>query len=414
MHPALDPVTIASDFPILGAGPHTGDRLVYLDSAASAQKPTQVLDVMRDTYEHAYANVHRGVYAIAAEATARFEGAREKVRAFVGAASAREVIFTRGATEAINLVAYSWGAANVAAGDVIVATELEHHSNLVPWQQLAQRTGAQLRFLPVDAQGVVDIEQLDVFARAGNLKLVAITHVSNSLGTVNPIAEVCARAHALGAVVLVDGAQAAPHRVVDVAQLGCDFYAFSGHKLCGPTGAGVLWGREELLAAMPPFQFGGEMIRRVELEHTTFNDLPWKFEAGTPAFVEVIGLGAAIDYLSGIGMDAIHAHERQLTAQLYDALVAVPGVHVHGPAAGVERGGLVSFTMDGAHPHDIASLLDERDVCVRAGHHCTQPLMRKLGLHATARASVYLYNQEDDVDRLVAGLHHVREIFGVG
>ncbi len=399
------------DFPVLGEGSNAGGPLTYLDSAASSQKPLAVLDAMRDTYLHAYANVHRGVYHLAAEATSRFEGAREAIRSFIGAASAREVIFTRGTTEAINLVAYSWGMANVGPGDVIVCSELEHHSNLVPWQQLALRTGAQIRYMPVDDHGVMDINALDAFAREGTIKLVAFAHVSNTLGSVAPVRAIVERAHALGALVLVDGAQAAPHRVVDVTALGCDFYAFSGHKMCGPSGIGILWGREQVLADMPPFQFGGEMISRVAYESTTFNSLPWKFEAGTPAIVEAVGLGAAVSYLDAVGMERIAEHDHALTDHAVQAMLEVPGLALHGPPPGADRGGILSFTLDCAHPHDIATLLDARDVCVRAGNHCTQPLLRKMGLHATARASTYLYNGAEDIDRLVAALHEVRRIF---
>ena len=405
-----DTLGVVGDFPIL-APDDSGRRIIYLDSAASSQKPRQVLDAMQDTYEHAYANVHRGVYAIAAEATSRFEAARESIRSFIGARSPREVIFTRGTTEAINLVAYSWGDANVGAGDVIVCSELEHHSNLVPWQQLALRTGALLRFLPVDEHGVMDVDALEGFAREGSLRLVAVAHVSNTLGTVAPVEAIVREAHRLGATVLVDGAQSAPHRPVDVQAIGCDFYAFSGHKMCGPSGIGVLWGREEVLAAMPPFQFGGEMISRVDYAQTTFNDLPWKFEAGTPAIVEAIGLGAAARYLDAVGMDRIAAHDHALSQYAVRGLQEIPGLALHGPRDGEERGGVLSFTLDCAHPHDIATMLDGHGVCVRAGNHCTQPLLRKMGIHATARASIYLYNTTEDIDQLVAAVHDVRRVF---
>jgi cysteine desulfurase/selenocysteine lyase len=413
VHPPLplDSQRLRADFPILGAGPNTGRPLAYLDSAASAQTPRVVIDVLRDSYEGHYANVHRGVYAHAASATERFEGAREKVRRFLGARSPREIVFTRGTTEAINLVAWSWGRVNLGPGDLVVTTELEHHSNFVPWQQVAREYGADVRFVGVDEHGTLDLDDIERFAGEGNVKLVAVGHVSNTLGTVNPVAEIARRAHAIGAVVLVDGAQAAPHRAVDVQALDVDFYVFSCHKLPGPTGVGVLWGREQLLAAMPPWQYGGEMIRSVAVEGTTFNDLPWKFEAGTPAFVQAVGLGAAIDYLNEIGIEHVHAHERALTEYGHGRLLEVPGVTVHGPPVGQERGGILSFTMDCAHPHDIAELLDREDVNIRAGHHCTQPLMKRLGLGATARASVYLYNTHEDIDRLVEGLAHVRTVF---
>lgn len=407
----LDVAAIRDDFPILATGA-AGERVIFLDSAASAQKPVQVLDTMRDTYEHAYANVHRGVYRLAEEATARFEHVREQVRSFINAPSPREVVFTRGTTEAINLVASSWGRANLGDGDVVMLSQLEHHSNLVPWQQVALQQGATLVYIEVDDYGRLIVDDLDsVIGDAGRLRMVSVAHVSNSLGTVNPVERIVEWAHARNALVMLDGAQAAPHRPTDVQQLGCDFYAFSGHKLLGPSGAGALWGREALLAEMPPYQYGGEMIRRVDYFATTFNDLPWKFEAGTPAIVEVIGMGAAIDYLRRIGMDRVHAHELDLVAYGYETLSAIPGLTVYGPPAGEERGGILSFGMDCVHPHDIASVLDADGVCIRAGHHCTQPLMCRLGISATARASVYLYNDRDDVDRLGAALKRVRSMF---
>ncbi len=408
----IDPERVSADFPILQAGPNTGRRLAYLDSAASAMKPTAVIDSLRETYETAYANVHRGVYHHAAIATDRFEGAREKVRALINARSAREVVFTRGTTEAINLVAYSWGRSNLGPRDIVVTTQLEHHSNLVPWQQACAATGAELRFIEVDDDGVLDTSDLEPLAAGGRLRMVAVVHASNSLGTVTPLDVVVPWAKSHDALVLVDGAQSVPHRPVDVQQLGIDFLAFSGHKLMGPTGAGALWGREELLAEMPPWQFGGEMIRRVRYEESSFNDLPWKFEAGTPAIAEVTAMGAAIDYLHAIGgLEAIHAHEHEITGYLHAQLLEVPGLRVLGPPQGVERGGVVSFTIDGTHPHDIATLLDQGDVNVRAGHHCTQPLMGRLGVHATARASTYAYTTREDVDRLVEGLDEVRRVF---
>ena len=409
----IDPERVSADFPILQAGPNTGRRLAFLDSAASAMKPQRVIDSLREVYESAYANVHRGVYTHAATATTNFEAARETVRELLNARSPREVIFTRGTTEAINLVAYSWGRANLGPGDIVVTTELEHHSNLVPWQQACLATGAELRFIPVDDDGVLDVSDLEALAAGGRLRMVAVVHVSNSLGTHTPLDVVVPWAKSHVALVLVDGAQSVPHRRVDVQALGIDFLAFSGHKLMGPTGAGALWGREELLAEMPPFLFGGEMIRRVEYETTTWNDLPWKFEAGTPAIAEVTAMGAAIRYLQELGLDAVHAHERELTRYLHEQLLAVPGLRALGPALGEERGGVVSFTIEGTHPHDIATLLDQHDVNIRAGHHCTQPLMKRLGVHATARASVYAYNTREDVDRLIEGLEDVRKVFGL-
>jgi cysteine desulfurase/selenocysteine lyase len=411
--PVLDPARVSEDFPILQTGPNTGRRLAYLDSAASAMKPRQVIDSIVQTYESAYANVHRGVYSHAALATERFEGAREKVRALLNARSPREVIFTRGTTEAINLVANAWGRTNLGAGDIVVTTELEHHANLVPWQQICIATGAELRYIPVDDDGLLDVSNLAALAEGGQLRMVAVAHVSNSLGTIAPLDQIVTWARSHDALVLVDAAQSVPHRRVDVQALGIDFLAFSGHKLMAPTGVGALWGREELLAQMPPWQFGGEMIRRVRFDETTFNDLPWKFEAGTPAIAEVIAMGVAVDYLNELGIDAIHAHEQMLTAYMHEQLLAVPGLRALGPRVGEERGGVVSFTIEGTHPHDIASLLDQHDVNVRAGHHCTQPLMHRLGVHATARASVYAYTTREDIDRLIEGLGEVRKVFGL-
>ncbi|MBC7460085.1 MAG: cysteine desulfurase [Thermoleophilia bacterium] len=410
----LDAERISADFPILQSGPNTGRRLAFLDSAASSMKPRAVIDSIVKTYESGYANVHRGVYALAATATDNMEGAREKVRALLNASSPREIIFTRGTTEAINLVANSWGHANLGPGDIVVTTELEHHSNLVPWQQLCQSVGAELRFIPVDDDGVLDVSDLEALAAGGTLKLVTVVHASNSLGSVTPLDVVVPWAKSHGALVLLDGAQSVPHRVVDVQALGIGFLAFSGHKIMGPSGVGVLWGREELLAAMPPWQFGGEMIRRVQYDGATWNDLPWKFEAGTPAIAEIIALGAAIDYVESIGgLDAIHAHEHAMTSFGHELLLGVPGLRVLGPPQGAERGGVLSFTLEGTHPHDIATMLDQVDVNVRAGHHCTQPLMKRLGINATARASVYAYTTREDLERLVDGLGEVRRVFGL-
>lgn len=410
----IDAAAVRAGVPILEMGPNTGRSLAYLDSASSAMKPRAVIDSIVETYEHTYANVHRGVYAHAAETTSRFEAVRERVRALLNARSPREVIFTRGTTEAINLVAQSWGRANLGPGDIVVTTELEHHSNLVPWQQACLSTGAELRFIPVDDDGVLDLSSLDQLAAGGLLRMVTLVHVSNSLGTIAPLDQIVPWARSHGALVLLDAAQSVPHQPVDVQALDVDFLAWSAHKLMGPTGAGALWAREELLQEMPPWQHGGEMIRRVQYESSTFNDLPWKFEAGTPAIAEVIGTGAAIDHLHAIGgMAAIAAHDHQLVTYGHERLLEVPGVRVLGPPVGQRRGGVLSFVMDGTHPHDIATLLDQHDVNVRAGHHCTQPLMQRLGVHATARASVYAYNVPDDLDRLVDGLHDVRRVFGL-
>ena len=388
-----------------------GRPVAYLDSAASTQKPRQVLDAMRDFYEHSYANVHRGVYRLAERATEGFEGAREKVRAFVNAPSAREVIFTRSATESLNLVAYAWGLDNLGPGDVVVITELEHHSNFVPWQYIAQRTGAAFRHIPIDEHGELQLDALDGIAAEGRVKVVANNLVSNSLGTVNPVEKLAEWAHEQGAIMVVDAAQAAPHRPVDVQALGCDFLAISSHKLCGPTGVGALWGRRELLEQMSPFNLGGEMIRSVALDRTSWNELPYKFEAGTPAIAEAYGFGIAIDYLSEIGLDAIEAHEHELTAYALGRLSELDWIRLFGPPA-ERRAGIVSFDVAGVHPHDVAQILDWEGVAVRAGHHCTQPLMARLGVSATTRASFYLYTIPEEIDRLVDGLHKVKKNLG--
>jgi cysteine desulfurase/selenocysteine lyase len=408
--PKLDAHTLRGDFPAFEHTVHDGKPLSYLDSAASSQKPRRVLDAMREFYETSYANVHRGVYDLAERATAGFEGAREKVRALINAPSVREVIFTRNVTEGLNLVAYSWGLDNLGPGDVVIVTELEHHANFVPWQQIAKRTGADFRVLGIDDGGELRLEELDAIATAGKVKVVATGLVSNTLGTVNPVERLTAWAHEHGAIMVVDAAQAVPHRPVDVQAIGCDFLGFTSHKLCGPTGAGALYGRRELLQAMPPFEMGGEMIRKVTAEETTWNDLPWKFEAGTPAFVEAYGMGVAIDYITGIGLEAIEQHEHQLAAYAIDRLSELEWVTVYGPPVD-RRAGIVSFNVDGVHPHDVAQILDREGVCVRASHHCTQPLMRRLGIQATARASFYLYSIPEEVDRLVAGLQKVRSVF---
>jgi cysteine desulfurase/selenocysteine lyase len=403
------PETVRADFPILARRVH-GKPLVYLDSAATSQKPRQVLDALVRYYTEYNANVHRGIYALAEEATRRYEEARAAVAAFIGARRPEEVVFTRGTTEAINLVAYTWARATLRPGDEIVLTEMEHHSNLVPWQLVAQQTGAVLRFVPFDDQGLLD---LDAYERllGERTRLVAVTHQSNVLGTINPIREIAARARAAGARVLVDGAQAAPHMPVNVAELGVDFYALSAHKMCGPTGAGALWARYELLEAMPPFHGGGEMILLVQLERSTYKDPPHKFEAGTPNIADCIVWAEAIDYLQRIGMEAIREHERRLVAYALDRLAEVPGITLYGPRDADRRGGAVAFWVDVAHPHDVAQVLDQEGIAVRAGHHCAQPLHRRLGVPATVRASVYLYNTEADIDALVQGLRVVRRLF---
>jgi cysteine desulfurase/selenocysteine lyase len=408
--PKLDARKLRADFPILEQLIH-GKPLAYLDSAVTAQKPRQVLDAMRDFYETSYGNVHRGVYTLSERATEAFETAREKVRAFVNAPSSREIIFTRQATEALNLVAYSWGLNNLGPGDLVLVTELEHHSNFVPWQYVAKRTGAGFRMIPLTESGELDLSDLDAIAAEGDVKVVANNLVSNSLGTINPVEKLAAWAHERGAIMVVDAAQAAPHRAIDVQALGCDFLAFSAHKMCGPTGVGALWGRRELLEAMEPFNLGGHMIRKVRFEETTWGELPHKFEAGTSPIAEAVGFGAAIDYLQEIGLDAIEDHEQELAAYALERLGELPWVRLYGPPP-ERRAGIVSFNVDGVHPHDVAQILDLEGVAIRAGHHCCQPLMAKLGVAATNRASFYLYTVRDEVDRLVNGLHRVKELLG--
>lgn len=405
----LDIERVRADFPALSRTVH-GRPLVFLDSAASSQKPLPVLEAMERVYRECYANVHRGIYAFSEEATLAYENARDRVASFINAPVREGIIFTRNTTEAINLVAYAWGRTNTRSGDRILLTEMEHHSNLVSWQLLAQEKGAQLVYLPITDDGLLRMDLLDSLLDE-RVKLVAVTMMSNVLGTVNPVKEIICRAHAAGAVVLVDAAQSVPHMPVDVQDLDCDFLAFSGHKMCGPTGIGVLYGKEALLEAMPPFLGGGDMIRKVEWESATWNRLPWKFEAGTPAFVEGIGLDAAVDYLTAIGMEAIAAHERELTAYALERLSALPGLNIVGPPAH-QRGGVVAFTFRGIHPHDIAHMLDMEGIAVRAGHHCAQPLHRRLGLTATVRASFYLYNTAEEVDALARALERIGAMMG--
>ena len=408
--PKLDAQKLRADFPIFEQQIH-GKPLSFLDSAASSQKPRQVLDAIRNFYETSYANVHRGVYELAERATAGYEGARETVAQFLNAPSTREIVFTRNATEGINLVAYSWGLNNLGPGDLVVVTELEHHSNFVPWQYIAKRTGAGFRMIPLDEQGELDLGELDVVARDGNVKVLACNLVSNSLGTINPVERISAWAHEQGAIMVVDAAQAAPHTSIDVQALGCDFLAFSSHKMCGPTSVGALWGRRELLEAMEPFNLGGHMIRAVRFEETTWGEVPAKFEAGTQPIAEAVGFGAAADYLSAIGLDAIERHEHELAAYALDRLGELPGVALYGPPAD-RRAGIVSFNVEGIHPHDVAQVLDLEGVAIRAGHHCCQPLMQKLGVAATNRASFYLYTLPDEIDRLVEGVHKAKKVFG--
>jgi cysteine desulfurase/selenocysteine lyase len=408
--PRLDPVAIRADFPIFERD-FGGRRLAYLDSAATALKPRVVIDAV-DGYNSRYsANVHRGIYTIGEEATAAYEGARTAVARFINAADRHEIVFVRNATEAINLVAYTWGRQHIHSGDTIVLTELEHHSNLVPWQLLAHERDADLEFVPIDDQGRLLQATYEALLRT-KPRLVAFTHVSNGLGTINPVREMVEAAHAAGALVLVDGAQAVPHLPVDVQALGCDFYVFSGHKTLGPTGSGALWARRELLESMPPFMAGGEMIREVHLRRTEFNDVPWKFEAGTPDIAAAIGLGAALEYLEGIGMAAVREHERELVAYALDLLPQeVPNLHLYGPLSPDERGGVVTFNLPAVHAHDVATLLDREAIAVRAGHHCTQPLHERLGEAATARASFNVYSDHEDVERLASALARVQRIF---
>ncbi len=406
----LDPVAIRADFPIFDRD-FGGRRLAYLDSAATALKPRVVIDAV-DAYNSRYsANVHRGIYTIGEEATAAYEGARTAVARFINAPDRHEIVFVRNATEAINLVAYTWGRQHIHSGDTIVLTELEHHSNLVPWQLLAQERDADLEFVPIDDEGRLLQATYEALLRT-KPRLVAFTHVSNGLGTINPVREMVEAAHAAGAMVLVDGAQAVPHLPVDVQALGCDFYVFSGHKTLGPTGSGALWARRELLESMPPFMAGGEMIREVHLRRTEFNDVPWKFEAGTPDIAAAIGLGAAVEYLEGIGMAAVREHERELVAYALDLLPQeVPDLKLYGPLSPDERGGVVTFNLPAVHAHDVATLLDREAIAVRAGHHCTQPLHERLGEAATARASFNVYSDHEDVERLASALARVQRIF---
>jgi cysteine desulfurase/selenocysteine lyase len=408
----LDAATVKRDFPIFeGDDVHRG--LVFLDSAASSQKPWAVLNAMERYYETTHANVHRGVYAIAEEATAEFEAARASVARFIGAPSPRGVIFTKNATEAINLVAHSWARTNLGPGDVVLLSEMEHHANFVPWLMLREERGVELRFVPLGDDGYLVLDDLDRLRE--RVKLVAVTAMSNVLGTLPPVRRIADAAHAAGALVLVDGAQYVPHLRTRVRELGCDFLAFSAHKMCGPTGIGALWGREDLLEAMPAFLGGGEMIRDVRLDGWLPNELPWKFEAGTPPIAEAVGFGAAVDYLDALDMEAVREHELALTGYALRTLKERHGDDLvfHGPAELRERGGVLSFAYKGIHPHDLSQVLDQTGVCIRAGHHCAKPLMRRLGVPATARASFYVYNDETDVDALSDALKSASDLFVV-
>src|SRR3982075_2707965 len=394
---SFDVATIRGDFPIFESG------IAYLDSANTSQRPRQVTGAMMEYFEQFNSNIHRAAYRIAEEAT------REKVREFINASSTKEIIYTRGTTEAINLIAYSWGRKHIKQGDLIVLTIIDHHSNIVPWQILAAEKGATIEYVDIDERGELRLDQFHKLLERSP-KLVAFGQVSNALGTINPAREMVAAAKVAGATVLVDGAQGAPHQGVDVRALGCDFYAFSGHKMLGPTGAGILYGRRELLEASAPFRPGGDITKTVRVEGTTYHDLPWKFEAGTQAIAEVIGLGAAVDYLNGLGMDAVRAHEREITEYAYEALSDIEGLTLYGPPP-ARRAGVISFDLKGIHPHDLATIADRDQVCLRAGHHCAMPLMTRLGVAATARASFYIYTQKDEVDRLVGSIKEAQRIF---
>lgn len=405
----IDEERLRGEFPILAQNVH-GHPLVYLDNAATSQKPRAVLDAIRHYYENDNSNVHRGIHELSNRATAGFEAARKRAAQFINARSENEIIFTRGTTEGINLAAHAWGRRHLKAGDQILLTEMEHHSNLVPWQLLARSTGAQLRFVPVTGdEGLLDMQRLDELLTS-KVKLFAFTHISNTLGTVNPAAELCARARKLGIVTLVDAAQSAGHRVLDVQDIGCDFLAFSGHKICGPTGIGVLYGRQERLADMDPYQGGGEMILTVDFEQSTWKDAPHKFEAGTPNIAGAIGLHAAMDYLDGIGRTNIFNHDQALATYAYEQLARMGGVRLFGPRTG--RAGLVSFLLNEVHAHDLVTVADQRGVALRGGHHCNQPLMKRLGVISTARASFYFYNTFSEVDRLVEVLSEIKKFFG--
>lgn len=403
---------VRADFPILGQMHHDDVPLVYLDNAASSQKPTIVIEAMNEYYRTYNANVHRGIHKLSEQATAAYEAVRSKVKRFINAASKREIIFVRGTTEGINLVTQTWGRTFLDPGDVILTTVMEHHANIVPYQMLAADKGIVVRYVPVLADGTLDLAAYARLLADHPVKVVAVTYVSNVLGTINPIREMARQAHDAGAIILVDGAQAAPHLPVDVQALDVDFFVFSGHKLCAPTGSGVLYGKRELLEAMPPWMGGGDMISRVTLEGSTWNEVPFKFEAGTPSIAEVIGLGVALDYLTGLGMDAIHAHERIMIGYAMERLAEVPGLTLHGPDA-AHKGAVATFTMQGIHAHDLAQLLDGEGVAVRAGHHCAMPLHDEMGLKATARASFYLYNTPAEVDALVAALYKARLTFNL-
>lgn len=406
----LDPNEIRKDFPILQRKTHDSVPLVYLDSTATSQKPTAVIEAMNDYYRRSNANIHRGVHTLAEEATTMYEEAREKIARFINAPSSKQIIYTRNTTESINLVAYTWARANLKAGDLVILTEMEHHSNLVPWQMLQAERGIELDFISVTEDGLLDLDSYKTLL-SRTPKLVAFTHMSNVLGTINPAADLIRMAHEVGAITIVDAAQSVPHLTVDVQSLDADFLAFSAHKMCGPTGIGALYGKTELPESMPPFLGGGDMIKEVKLRSFRPNTLPHKFEAGTPAIAEAVGFGAAVDYLTKVGMDNIAAHEHAITEYALERLEEIPGVKLFGPSAD-KKGGVAAFTFDGVHPHDVAQILDRDGIAIRAGHHCAQPLHEKFGIPATSRASFYLYNTKEEVDFLVNGLYKVKELFG--
>jgi cysteine desulfurase/selenocysteine lyase len=406
----LNVQSIRADFPILNREIYPGVPLVFLDSAASTQRPSVVLEAMDDYYRQHHANVHRGIHRLSEEATELYEGARERIADFVNATGSCQIIYTRNATEGFNLVAYSWGRTNIEEGDEILLTEMEHHANLIPWQMLAKEKGAVLRYVPFLEDGTLDLSTLPKLLTE-KTKLFSFTAVSHVFGTVNPVRQLVDAAHAVGALAMVDAAQAVPHMPVDVQAWDCDFMAFSGHKMCGPTGIGVLFGKRELLDAMPPFMGGGDMILRVDFEGATWNELPWKFEAGTPSIAEAIGLGTAVDYLNDLGMDEVHAYEQFLTGYALESLSEVPGLRLYGPASAGQKGAVTSFTVAGIHPHDVADILDKQGIAVRAGHHCAMPLHHRCGISATTRASFYLHTTTEEIDKLVAGLHHARQVF---
>ena len=408
---ALASLGVREDFPIL-ARSFDGAPLIYLDSASTSQKPTVVIDALAEHLRAHNANVHRGVYALAQEADEAYESARARIAQFVGWGR-DTTIFAKNVTETINLIAYAWGLDNLSAGDAVLITEMEHHANVVPWQQVCGRTGAQLRYLNVDERGELSLAQLADELVKGDVRLVSFTHVSNVLGTINPVAEMTAMARQAGALSVIDGAQAVPHMPVDAKATGADFYAWTGHKALGPTGVGVLHGRREILESMEPFLTGGDMISSVDFQSATWNELPWKFEAGTPPIAEAVGLAVAVDYLASLGMERVREHERQLTQKMLDELQGVTGLQIVGPPEAQRRGGLVSFTIQGLHPHDIAELANREGVCIRAGHHCAQPLMRRLGVGATARASVGVYSEPWEIEALAAALRKGREVFGL-